>query len=89
MPRVSNFNETQRSGHIHKRGSKLGRTAPAQSALVAANYNRYLKNFYERVKARRLAGRAIIALPVDLNFWLSCCCNALHLFLDRVVCESP
>lgn len=62
VPRVSNSNETERSGHIHKRGSKLGRTALVQSALIAANYNSYLKSFYERVKTRRGAGRAIIAL---------------------------
>lgn len=62
VPRVSNSNETEHSGRIHKHGSKLGRTALVQSALMAANYNHYLKNFYERVKARRGAGRAIIAL---------------------------
>ena len=62
VPRVSNSNETERSGHIHKRGTKLGRTALVQSALIAANYSRYLKSFYERVKARRGAGKAIIAL---------------------------
>lgn len=62
VPRVSNSNQTEHSGHIHKRGSKLGRTALVQSALVAANHSRYLKRFYERVKARRGAGRAIIAL---------------------------
>lgn len=62
VPRVSNSNQTERSGHIHKRGSKLGRTALVQSALIAANYSPYLRNFYERVKARRGAGRAIIAL---------------------------
>lgn len=62
VPRVSNSNETERSGRIHKRGSKLGRTALVQSALIAANYSPYLKNFYERVKARRGAGKAIIAL---------------------------
>ena len=62
VPRVSNSNETERSGRIHKRGSKLGRTALVQSALIAANYSPYLKRFYERVKARRGAGRAIIAL---------------------------
>jgi transposase len=62
VPRVSNSNETEHSGHIHKRGSKLGRTALVQSALIAANYSPYLKRFYERVKARRGAGRAIIAL---------------------------
>ena len=33
-----------------------------QSALIAANYSPYLKKFYERVKARRGAGKAIIAL---------------------------
>lgn len=62
VPRVSNSNQTERSGRIHKRGSKLGRTALVQSALVAANYSPYLKSFYERVKVRRGAGRAIIAL---------------------------
>jgi len=62
VPRVSNSNETERSGSIHKRGTKLGRTALVQSALVAANYSPYLKRFYEQVKARRGAGKAIIAL---------------------------
>jgi transposase len=62
VPRVSNSNETERSGRIHKRGTKLGRTALVQSALIAANYSPYLKSFYERIKARRGAGKAIIAL---------------------------
>jgi transposase len=62
VPRVCNSNERERSGRIHKRGNKLGRTALVQSALIAANYNSYLKSFYGRVKARRGAGRAIIAL---------------------------
>lgn len=62
VPRVSNSNETEHSGHIHKRGSKLGRTALIQSALIAVRYSPYLRNFYERVKARRGAGKAIIAL---------------------------
>ncbi len=62
VPRVSNSNETERSGRIHKRGTKLGRTALVQSALIAANYSPYLKRFYEQVKARRGAGKAIIAL---------------------------
>ena len=62
VPRVSNSNQTEHSGRIHKRGSKLGRTALVQSALIAANYSPYLKQFYERVKARRGAGKAIIAL---------------------------
>jgi transposase len=58
VPRVANSNETERSGRIHKRGTKLGRTALVQSALIAANYSPYLKNFYERVKARRGAGQS-------------------------------
>jgi len=62
VPRVVNSNETERSGHIHKRGSKLARTALVQSALIAVKYSPYLKNFYQRVKARRGAGKAIIAL---------------------------
>jgi transposase len=62
VPRVSNSNETEHSGRIHKRGSKLGRTALVQSALIAANYSPYLKNFYNRIKIRRGAGKAIIAL---------------------------
>jgi len=59
---VSNSNQSEHSGRIHKPGSKLGRTALVQSALIAANYSPYLKRFYERVKARRGAGKAIIAL---------------------------
>lgn len=62
VPRVSNSNETQHTGKIHKRGSKLGRTALVQSALIAARYSPYLKSFYDRVKARRGTGKAIIAL---------------------------
>lgn len=62
VPRVSNSNQTERCGRIHKRGSKLGRTALVQSALIAANYSPYLRNFYERVRARRGTGKAIIAL---------------------------
>ena len=62
VPRVSNSNQTEHSGRIHKRGTKLGWTALVQSALIAANYSPYLKNFYERVKARRGTGKAIIVL---------------------------
>ena len=62
VPRVANSNQTEHSGRIHKRGTKLGRTALVQSALIAARYSPYLRSFYERVKARRGAGKAIIAL---------------------------
>jgi transposase len=62
VPRVSNSNETQRSGRITKRGSKLGRTTLVQCSLVAMRYSSYLRNHYERIKARRGSGKAIIAL---------------------------
>ncbi len=62
VPRVSNSNETMRSGRITKRGSKLGRTTLVQCALIAKRYSVYLSSYYEQVKARRGTGKAIIAL---------------------------
>jgi len=62
VPRVAKSNETVHVGHIHKCGSKLGRTALIQSALIAANYSPYLKRFYLRLKARCGTGKAIVAL---------------------------
>ena len=59
VPRVSNSNGTERSGRIHKRGSKLGRTALIQSALIAVKYSPYLKNFYQRVKAGAAPARPL------------------------------
>jgi len=35
VPWVSNSNETERSGRITKRGSKINRTALAQCGLIA------------------------------------------------------
>jgi transposase len=62
VPRVDRSNQTFRSGRITKRGSKLGRTTLVQCALIAKRYSPYLSNYYERIKARRGAGKAIIAL---------------------------
>jgi transposase len=62
VPRVSNSNETERTGRITKRGSKLGRTTLVQCGLIAIRYSAYLRSHYERVKARRGTGKAIIAL---------------------------
>ena len=62
VPRVSNSNETERSGRITKRGCKLGRTALVQCALIAARYSPYLQAFYRRIAATRGTGKAIIAL---------------------------
>ena len=62
VPRISHSNETEHSGRITKRGSKLGRTTLVQCALIAQRYSPYLKHYYEKVKKRRGTGKAIIAL---------------------------
>ncbi len=62
VPRVSNSNETERSGRITKRGCKLGRTALVQCALIAMRYSPYLQAYYRRIAAARSSGKAIIAL---------------------------
>lgn len=61
VPRVSNSNETIQHGRITKRGSKLGRTTLVQCTLVAKKYSSYLNKFYERIKAKKGGGKAIIA----------------------------
>lgn len=66
VPRVSKSNETEHMGRITKRGSKLGRTALVQCGLIAQRYSPYLKRFYERIKANKGAGKAIIALARKL-----------------------
>lgn len=62
VPRIANSNETEHSGRITKRGSKLGRTVLIQCALIAKRYSEYLQRYYERIKARRGTGKAIVAL---------------------------
>ncbi len=61
VPRVSQSNETCNVGRITKRGSKLGRTTLVQCTLIAIRYSKYLRDFYERIKERRGAAKAIIA----------------------------
>lgn len=61
VPRVSNSNETVQHGRITKRGSKLGRTTLVQCTLVAKKYSSYLNKFFERIKAKKGGGKAIIA----------------------------
>ena len=61
VPRVSQSNETDTRGRITKRGDKLIRTTLVQCTLVARNYSGYLNAFYQRIKERRGAGKAIIA----------------------------
>jgi transposase len=62
VPRVQDSNETEHRGRITKRGSKLVRTALVQCALIAQRYSPYLHCYYERIRARRGTGKAIIAL---------------------------
>jgi transposase len=61
VPKVANSNETVSHGRITKRGSKLGRTTLVQCTLVAIKYSTYLRKFYDRKKAEKGAGKAIIA----------------------------
>lgn len=61
VPRVRNSNETVHHGRITKQGSRMGRSALVQCTLVAIRYSPYLKKFYQAVKERRGAGKAIIA----------------------------
>jgi transposase len=51
---------------IADEGSKLGRTALVQCALIAQRYSPYLKRYYEKIKTRRGTGKAIIALARKL-----------------------
>ena len=62
VPRISHSNETEHSGRITKRGTKLGRTTLVQCARIAQRYSPYLKCYYEKIKRRRGTGKAIIAL---------------------------
>jgi transposase len=66
VPRIAKSNETEHAGRITKRGSKLGRTALVQCALIAQRYSPYLKRYYETIKTRRGTGKAIIALARKL-----------------------
>ena len=62
VPRVSNSNETVKTGRITKQGNKTGRTTLVQCSLSAIKKNEYLRKYYEQVKARRGHGKAKIAL---------------------------
>ena len=48
VPRVSNSNETEKTGRITKRGNKLARTTLVQCTLVAIRYSNYLGDFYRK-----------------------------------------
>ena len=62
VPRVRSSNDTEHTGRITKRGTKLGRTTLVQCSLIAMRYSEYLQRFYHRLARRRGKGKAIIAL---------------------------
>lgn len=66
VPRVANSNETNHQGRITKRGSKLGRTTLVQCTLIAIRYSAYLRAFYDKLKAKKGSGKAIIATAKKL-----------------------
>jgi len=59
VPRVRNSNETEHTGRITKRGTKLGRTTLVQCSLIAMRYSEYLQRFFIRIARRRGKGKAI------------------------------
>lgn len=61
VPRVYVSNKTVQYGRITKMGNKIARTALVQSTLVAIRYSPYLRRFYEKLKAKKGGGKAIIA----------------------------
>jgi len=61
VPRVYISNKTIQYGRITKQGNKIARTALVQSTLIAIRYSPYLRGFYDRIKARKGSGKAIIA----------------------------
>lgn len=62
VPRVSNSNEKVCHGRITKQGNKAARTALVQCALVAKKLSPFLQEFYRRIRERRGAGKAKLAL---------------------------
>ena len=61
VPRIHASNETVHMGRITKMGNKIARTALVQCTFVAIRYSPYLRAFYDRLKAKKGSGKAIIA----------------------------
>jgi transposase len=61
VPRVDQSNQTVKYGAITKRGNTLGRTALVQCSLIAIRFSPYLRSFYDKIKAAKGSGKAIIA----------------------------
>ena len=65
-PRVHNSNETISHGGITKMGNKLIRKLLVQCAWVSIRYNPIMKAQYEKLRKRKPAGVAIIAIARKL-----------------------
>jgi|WetSurSiteA1Bulk_404760.scaffolds.fasta_scaffold35523_2 transposase len=61
VPYVSDSAETVRHGHITKLGNSILRTTLIQSTFTAIKYNHYLRNYYDKKKAAKGSGKAIVA----------------------------
>lgn len=66
VPRVHQSNDKEWQGRITKHGNKLGRTTLVQCTWVAIKYSEYLRTFYEKLKAKKGSGKAIIATAKKL-----------------------
>ena len=66
VPRVSDSNMTEHRGRITKQGSKLARTILVQCALIAKRFSPYLAKYHERMRRKKCAGKANIALARKL-----------------------
>jgi len=65
-PRVQNSNETVSHGRITKMGNKLMRKLLVQCAWVSIRYNPIMKEQYAKLRKRKPAGVAIIAIARKL-----------------------
>lgn len=61
VPRIHASNESVHMGRITKMGNKIARTALVQCTFVAIRYSPYLRAFYDRLKAKKGSGKAVIA----------------------------
>jgi transposase len=66
VPKVSQSNQQCTTGRITKRGSKAGRRTLIQCTWVAIRYSPYLNDFYEKMKKKKGAGKAIVATAHQL-----------------------
>jgi transposase len=61
VPSVHRSDATSRYGPITKRGNRHARRVLVQCTLIAIRYHAGLRAFYDRIRARRGGGKAIVA----------------------------